>query len=104
MPANSGHRRQPTKTRTFFTQVFHGWACSEEGDIVNRELRIKGAQAYFKYAPELKANDVWRMRFEVGGKAFVGFAGAWFDVRGGCRGVQEHRLCGSGVFQHVHLP
>ena len=42
---------------------------------MNRELRIKGAQAYFKYAPELKANDVWRMRFEVGGKAFVGFAG-----------------------------
>ena len=75
MPANSGHRKQPTKTRPSSTQVFHGWACSEEGDIVNRELRIKGAQAYFKYAPELKANDVWRMRFEVGGKAFVGFAG-----------------------------
>jgi hypothetical protein len=43
---------------------------------VNKELRSEGGAAFFKHAQELKANDVWTLRVEVGGNANVGFAGA----------------------------
>jgi hypothetical protein len=52
-----------------------GWAHNGSGEIVNGQTRSpEGNNVFFKHAQELQGGDVWRMRVEVGGGAFVGFA------------------------------
>ena len=44
------------------------------GEITEGRPQGKGGWAYFKHTRTLQAKDVWRMRVEVGGGAYVGFA------------------------------
>ena len=51
-----------------------GWSHNEGGEIIERRPQSNGYYAFFKHTRPLQAKDVWRMRVEVGGFAFVGFA------------------------------
>jgi hypothetical protein len=52
-----------------------GWAHTGSGEIVNGQTRgPEGGYAYCKHNQELEGGDVWRMRVEVGRRAWVGFA------------------------------
>ena len=52
-----------------------GWSHNGKGEITEGRPQGKGGwTAYFKHTRALQAKDVWRMRVEVGGNAYVGFA------------------------------
>ena len=52
-----------------------GWSHNGNGEITEGRPQGKGGGgAYFKHSRSLLAKDVWRMRVEVGGDVFVGFA------------------------------
>ena len=52
-----------------------GWSHNGEGEIFAGRPQCKdGGGACFKHTRPLQAKDVWRMRVEVGGYAFIGFA------------------------------
>jgi hypothetical protein len=57
-----------------------GWSHDEGGHITEGRPQSNGGWAYFKHARSLQAKDVWRMRVEVGGTAWVGFASEQFNV------------------------
>jgi hypothetical protein len=50
------------------------------GEIIEGRPQSKGGKAYFKHSRSLQPKDVWRMRVEVGGSAYVGFATEKFNV------------------------
>ena len=47
---------------------------NEGGEIIEGRSQSKYGWVYFNHTQELQPKDVWRMRVEVGGGAFVGFA------------------------------
>ena len=51
-----------------------GWSHSEGGEIIEGRPQWKSGYAHFKHTRSLQPKDVWRMRVEVGGHAFVGSA------------------------------
>ena len=52
-----------------------GWSHDEDGEITEGRPQSKAnAHAFFKHSRALQAKDVLRMRVEVGGIAWVGFA------------------------------
>jgi hypothetical protein len=52
-----------------------GWSHNWNGEITEGRPQGNGnGRAYFKHSRPLQAKDVWRMRVEVGGYAFIGFA------------------------------
>jgi hypothetical protein len=52
-----------------------GWSHNGRGEIIEGRPQGKGGgPAHFKHCRSLQAKDVWRMRVEVGGRAYVGFA------------------------------
>jgi hypothetical protein len=58
-----------------------GWSHDEGGEIIERRPQSKvNCSAYFKHTQSLQPKDVWRMRVEVGGSAYVGFATEKFNV------------------------
>jgi hypothetical protein len=86
-----------------------GWSSNEDGEVVNGLPRSKGGAdwACFKHAQELKANDVWRMRVEVGGDACFGIAGAGLDVErfsdlGGVQRVSGWKSIAMVYLAHGH--
>ena len=56
-----------------------GWVHDANGKIMEGKLHSKSTTS-FKHIQELKANDVRKMRVEVGKNAIVGFTGTGFDV------------------------
>ena len=57
-----------------------GWSHNEGGEITEGRPQSKGGFAYFKHTRSLQAKDVWRMRVEVGGVAYVGFASEHYNA------------------------
>jgi hypothetical protein len=57
-----------------------GWSHNEGGEITEGRPQSKGGYAVFRHTRALQAKDVWRMRVEVGGHAYVGFATEQFNV------------------------
>jgi hypothetical protein len=58
-----------------------GWSHNEGGEIIEgRPQWIKGGIAHFKHSRALQPKDVWRMRVEVGGIAWVGFASEKYNA------------------------
>ena len=57
-----------------------GWSHDEGGKITEGRPQGKGGWAYFKHTRTLQAKDVWRMRVEVVGNAWVGFATEQYNV------------------------
>ena len=58
-----------------------GWSHNEGGEIIEGRPQGKGnGYGFFKHTRSLQAKDVWRMRVEVGGLAFVGFATGHFNA------------------------
>ena len=51
-----------------------GWAHNGSGELMNGEPRSQGGADHFMYSQALQGGDVWRMRVEVGRRAWVGFA------------------------------
>ena len=51
-----------------------GWSHNEGGEITEGRPQSKGGHATFKHTRSLQSKDVWRMRVEVGGNAYIGFA------------------------------
>jgi hypothetical protein len=51
-----------------------GWSHNGAGEIIEGRPQSKRYAAFFKHTRSLQAKDVWKMRVEVGGDAWVGFA------------------------------
>jgi len=57
-----------------------GWSHSVGGEITERRPQSKGDYARFKHSRSLQAKDVWRMRVEVGRRAWVGSANEKYNA------------------------
>ena len=58
-----------------------GWSHNGNGEIIEGRPQGKiNSYAYFKHSRSLQAKDVWRMRVEVGGRAYIGFATEEYNV------------------------
>ena len=58
-----------------------GWSHSGNGEITEgRPQRNGNGWANFKHTRALQPKDVWRMRVEVGGDAWVGFASEQYNA------------------------